>query len=100
MTTGSATVEVFDPASKRDKNISWIQSQSHIATDGQSVSKLWRRASSGAHGHIFITVWQLRFCFLWDALSDERTDLSVVYAASPCLAPLFRLLGGVYRAVA
>jgi hypothetical protein len=36
----------------------WIacQSQSHNATDGQSVSKSWCRAPSGA-------VWQLRSCF-------------------------------------
>jgi hypothetical protein len=33
------------------------QSQSHIATDGQSVSKSWCRAPD------FITVWQLRSCF-------------------------------------
>jgi hypothetical protein len=31
--------------------------QSHIATDGQSVSKSWCRAPSGAHDQIFITVW-------------------------------------------
>jgi hypothetical protein len=30
---------------------------------GQSVSKSWCRAPSGAHGQIFITVWQLRSCF-------------------------------------
>jgi hypothetical protein len=47
------------------------QSQSHIATDGQSVSKSWCRAPSGAHDQIFFTVWQLRSCFLWGALSDE-----------------------------
>jgi hypothetical protein len=29
------------------------QSQSHIATDGQSVSKSWYRAPSGAHDQIF-----------------------------------------------
>jgi hypothetical protein len=39
------------------------QSQSHIATDGQSVSKSLCRAPSGAHDQIFITVWQLRSCF-------------------------------------
>jgi hypothetical protein len=39
------------------------QSQSHIATDGQSVSKSWCRAPSGAHDQIFITVWQLLSCF-------------------------------------
>jgi hypothetical protein len=40
------------------------QRQSHIATDGQSVSKSWCRAPSGAHDQIFITVWQLRSCFV------------------------------------
>jgi hypothetical protein len=37
-------------------------SPSHIATDGQSVSKSWCRAPSGAHDQIFITVWHLRSC--------------------------------------
>jgi hypothetical protein len=31
------------------------QTQSHIATDGQSVSKSWCRAPSGAHDQICIT---------------------------------------------
>jgi hypothetical protein len=39
------------------------QSQSHIATDGQLVSKSWCRAPSGPHDQIFITVWLLRSCF-------------------------------------
>jgi hypothetical protein len=39
------------------------QSQSHIATDGQSISKSWCRAPSGADDQIFITAWQLRSCF-------------------------------------
>jgi hypothetical protein len=38
-------------------------SQSHIATDGQSVSKSWCRAPPGAHDQMFITLWQLRSCF-------------------------------------
>jgi hypothetical protein len=54
------------------------QSQSHIATDGQSVSKSWCRAPFEAYDQIFSTVWQLRSCFLWGALSDERTGLSFV----------------------
>jgi hypothetical protein len=33
-----------------------ILSQSHIATDGQSASKSWCRAPSGAYDQIFITV--------------------------------------------
>jgi hypothetical protein len=40
-----------------------LQSQSHIATDGQSVSKCWCRAPSGAHDRIYIIVWQLGSCF-------------------------------------
>jgi hypothetical protein len=40
-------------------------SQSHIATDGQSVSKSWCPAPSGAHDQIFITVWQLRSRFFF-----------------------------------
>jgi hypothetical protein len=35
------------------------QSQSHIATDDQSVSKSWYRAPSGAHDQIFISVWHV-----------------------------------------
>jgi hypothetical protein len=46
----------------------------------QSVSKSWCRAPSGAHDQIFINVWELRSsCFLWGALSDERTGLCFVY---------------------
>jgi hypothetical protein len=33
-----------------------VKSQSHIATDGQSVSKSWCQAPSGVHDQIFITV--------------------------------------------
>jgi hypothetical protein len=38
------------------------QSQSHIATDGQSVSLSWCRAPSGAHDQIFILPWKLLSC--------------------------------------
>jgi hypothetical protein len=33
-----------------------VKSQSHIATDGQSISKSWCRAPCGAHDQIFITL--------------------------------------------
>jgi hypothetical protein len=49
--------------------------QSHIATDGRSVSKSWCRAQ------IVITLLTVVVMFLWGALSDERTGLSFVYAA-------------------
>jgi hypothetical protein len=41
------------------------QSQSHIATNGQSVSKSWCRAPFGAYDQIFSTVCQLRSCFFF-----------------------------------
>jgi hypothetical protein len=53
------------------------QSRSHIATDGQSVSKSWCRAP------VFITL-TVTVLFSWGALSDERTSLSFAYAAGPC----------------
>jgi hypothetical protein len=52
-----------------------------MATDGQSVSKSWCRAPSGAHDQIFITVWQLRSSFVG----------SFVYAADPCQHSLSRV---------
>jgi hypothetical protein len=54
------------------------QSQSHIATDGQSVSKSWCRAQSGAHDQIVITVWQLRSCF-YGAPSLTRGRVCLLY---------------------
>jgi hypothetical protein len=43
--------------------LSQTQSQSHIATNGQSISKSWCRNPSEAHDQIFITHLQLRSCF-------------------------------------
>jgi hypothetical protein len=59
-TTRRATLEVFGQDSTRPHR---GQSQSHIATDGQSISKSWCRAPSGAHDRIFITLWPLWSCF-------------------------------------
>jgi hypothetical protein len=68
------------------------QSQSHIATDGQSVSKSWCRAPSGTYDQIFSTVCQLRSCFfLWGALSDERTGLSFVRVIA-CISKSFVIM--------
>jgi hypothetical protein len=69
-------VNVFEPAS------TWAiiqsQSQSHIATDGQSVSKSWCRAPSGDHDQIFITVERYVFVFCW-APSLTRGCVCLVY---------------------
>jgi hypothetical protein len=59
------------------------QSQSHIATDDQSVSKSWCQAPSGAQGQILITLWQLRSCFVGRPL--WREDWSIFYI---CCWPL------------
>jgi hypothetical protein len=67
------------------------QSQSHIATDGQSISKSWYRAPFGAHDQIFICL-RVTFLFPCGALSDERTGLSFVCAAGPCQRSLSRVL--------
>jgi hypothetical protein len=62
------------------------QSQSHIATDGQSVCLSWCRA----HDQILITVWQLLSCPWEDALSDERTGLSFIsHQLSVCTISTF-----------
>jgi hypothetical protein len=56
-------------------------SQSHIATDGQSVSKLTRYVLLfDSYGLVFV-----------GALSDERTGLSFVYAAGLCQRSLSRV---------
>jgi hypothetical protein len=44
-------------------SVSLVRRRSHIATDGQPVSKSWCRAPSGGHDQIYITIWQLRSCF-------------------------------------
>jgi hypothetical protein len=47
-------------------------SQSHIATDGQSVSKSWCRAPYGTHDQIFAYYYlTVTVLYLWGALSDE-----------------------------
>jgi hypothetical protein len=60
-------------------------------TVGLSVNKSWCRAPAGAHDQILITVWQLRSCFSWGALSNERVGLSFVHAAGPCMRCLSRV---------
>jgi hypothetical protein len=49
-----------------------------MATDGQSISKSWCRAPSGAHDQIFVIVWQLRSCFC-EAPSLTRGQVCLLY---------------------
>jgi hypothetical protein len=72
-TTLGAAAEVFDPASTRD--MFTCQSESHIATDGQSVlvsSPIW---GSWPDIYYCLTVTVL---LLWGVLPEERTGLSFV----------------------
>jgi hypothetical protein len=68
--------------SKSARSLLRSRSQSHIATDGQSVSKSWCRAPSRTddqiYSYYYLTVTVL---FLWGVHTDERTGLSFVYAA-------------------
>jgi hypothetical protein len=59
-------------------------SQTHIATDGQSVSV---GVEPRPYIYYSLTVTVLS---LWGALSDERTGLSFVYATDPCQRSLSR----------
>jgi hypothetical protein len=54
-------------------------SHSHIATDGQSISKSWCRAPSGDHDQIFITLWQSRSCFFTGTSSRQRGRFCLLY---------------------
>jgi hypothetical protein len=64
------------------------QSQSHISTDGQSISKSWCRPPSGAHEQIFITLWQLWSCFSGaPTLTRERVYLLYMLLALASVVP-------------
>jgi hypothetical protein len=68
------------------------QSQSHIPTDGWSVSQSVM-VSSPIWGSCPGIYYCLTFMvlFLWGAFSDERTGLSFIYAAGPCQRSLSRV---------
>jgi hypothetical protein len=59
-------------------------SPSHIATDGQSVSKSWYRAPSWGPWPDIYCSSTLTVLFLLGAFSDERMGLSFIYAAGRC----------------
>jgi hypothetical protein len=55
------------------------QSQSHIATDGHSVSNSWCRAPSEAHDQIFITLLTVTVLFFCGAPSLTRGRVCLLY---------------------
>jgi hypothetical protein len=82
-TTSRATVEVFNPTSTQNRT---NLNQSHITSDDVSVSKSWCRAPADIYYSLTVTA-----LFLSGALSDERMDLSFLYAAGPCQRSLSRV---------
>jgi hypothetical protein len=58
--------------------LSQSQSQSHITTDGRSVSMFWCRARYGTCDQIFSPLFKVAVLSLWGALSDERSGVSFV----------------------
>jgi hypothetical protein len=76
--------------SETQHNSNSSQSQSHIATDGQSVSKSWCRAPSGGYDQIIITVWQLRLVFVGRPLWREDGSVFCICCWS-CQRSLFRV---------
>jgi hypothetical protein len=61
------------------------QSQSHVTTDGQSVSMSWCQVYSETCDQILFSVWKLLCCLCGGALSDERSGLSPVSHFHQCL---------------
>jgi hypothetical protein len=59
----------------------YSESQSHIATDGQSICLSWCWAPSAAHDQILITVWQLLSCPWEGALWREDGSVYVDQSA-------------------
>jgi hypothetical protein len=88
-TTRRVTAEVFAPASTR-VTLSSL-SLSHATTDGQSASLSWYKAPIRGlrPDFFFCSEYGIRltvtFLIPWVTLSDERTGLSFVCAAGPCL---------------
>jgi hypothetical protein len=62
------------------------QSQSHIATDGQSVNQSWCRVHIWGSWPDIYCCLTITVLLLWNALSDERTGLSFVRVI---LSPLY-----------
>jgi hypothetical protein len=61
------------------------ESESYVATDGQSASLSWNRAPIWGLWPDCITIRQLRVCWCEPlSLSDKRTGLSFEIAAGPC----------------
>jgi hypothetical protein len=87
----------FNPHySRRMLDCSWLltpsPSPSHIATDGQPVSKSWYRAPSWDPWPDIYCSSTVTVLFLLGALSDERMGLSFIYAAGLCQCSVSRVL--------
>jgi hypothetical protein len=60
--------------------------QSHVTTDGRSVSRSWCRAPSGTPDEVLLSVKTLAVLSLWDALSNERAGSILFWSGNFLLA--------------
>jgi hypothetical protein len=61
----------------------WLHSESYVATDGQSASLSWNKAPIWGLRPDFYYCQTVAGLLMWDALSHERTGLSITIAAGP-----------------
>jgi hypothetical protein len=64
--------------------------ESYVTTDGQSASLSWYQAPIWGLWPDFYYCWTLAGLLIWDALSDERTGLSITIAAVFAKAVILR----------
>jgi hypothetical protein len=75
-----------DRAAQKSQPLYCCQSQSHIATDSQSLTQ---SVSLGVEPHLglmtrYFYCLTVTVLFLWGALSDEGAGLSFVHGTGPC----------------
>jgi hypothetical protein len=71
------------PCRTQLNSLSWVEF--YVTADGQPASLSWYKAPIwGLRRDLYYSYDNCGFFFLWGALSDERTGLTVIYAAGPC----------------
>jgi hypothetical protein len=84
-TTRKDTVDVFESTSTRDSVFCRAEQSRSLLPAISRHGHSWHRAPVGPVAIYLLDVETfVFFFFLWGALSDERTDLTFIYAAGPC----------------
>jgi hypothetical protein len=87
----SSTVADFSDDCLRLTNCS-PESESYIASDGQSASPSWNKAPVWGFRPDFYYCQTVSGLLMWGAVFDERTGLSFTIAAGPLQSSHFRVL--------